>query len=50
MQFQRLYHFDVELVRETVTVQEFNYVYRILLNHLDMMMVDRKDAIIWAKR
>ena len=50
MQFQRLYHFDVELVRETMSVQEFHYVHTMLLNHQDMMMIDKKDALTWGKR
>lgn len=50
MQFQRLYHFDVELVRETMSVQEFHYVHSMILNHQDMTTIDKKDAIIWGKR
>ena len=50
MQFQRLYHFDVELVRETMSVQDFHYVHSMLLNHQDRMSMEKKEAITWGKR
>jgi len=50
MQFQRLYHFEVELVRETMGVQDFHYIHTMMLNQQDMMTTDKKDGIIWGKR
>ncbi|GAB1598843.1 protein timeless homolog [Argonauta hians] len=50
MEFCRLHNRQVELVSETLSVSTFHYIQVNLLNYYEMIMTDKKEAKIWAKR
>ncbi|XP_022340668.2 protein timeless homolog [Crassostrea virginica] len=50
MEFCRLHSKQVELVSETMSVPTFHYIQVQLFQYYEMIMMEKKEAKIWAKR
>ncbi|XP_072020658.1 protein timeless homolog [Amphiura filiformis] len=50
MEFSRHYHFRVDVISETFSVQAFYYVQVNLIKYMDMMVTDKKESAVWSKR
>ncbi|XP_063808638.1 protein timeless homolog isoform X2 [Pseudophryne corroboree] len=50
MGFNRLFHFQPELVSETVSIRTFHFIEQNLTNYYEMMLTDKKEAFSWARR
>ncbi|XP_063423277.1 protein timeless homolog isoform X3 [Mytilus trossulus] len=50
MEFCRHHSKQVDLVSETMSVQTFHYIQVQLFQYYEMIMMEKKEAVIWAKR
>lgn len=50
MEFCRLHSGQVELVCETLNVPTFHYIQVNLFNYYEMILTEKKEAIVWARR
>lgn len=50
MEFCRLHSKQVELVSETMSVPTFHYIQVQLFQYYEMIMMEKKEAKVWAKR
>ena len=50
MEFCRLHSGQVELVCETLNVPTFHYIQVNLFNYYEMILTEKKEAVVWARR
>ncbi|KAL8620146.1 hypothetical protein ACOMHN_048090 [Nucella lapillus] len=50
MEFCRHHSSHVDFVSETMSVNTFHYIYNNLLRYYEMIMVEKKEAVVWGRR